>query len=209
MRAMFLATSRVAVDLLGQPEVAKAWDEPSALDQFSVRGLAGHLARAAGSAEAYLDREEPPAEHVIDAAQYYAAALGTVDITSDQHAAIRQRGEEAAAKGHGSLVRDFAAQVDRLAARLPQEPPGRRVRVFGDLVLLLDDYLLTRLIELCVHMDDVAVSVGLPPADLPPGAHEEAIACLVDVGRARHGDLAVLRALSRRERDTADALRVL
>ncbi|HZQ28032.1 MAG TPA: maleylpyruvate isomerase N-terminal domain-containing protein [Acidimicrobiales bacterium] len=209
MRAMFLATSRVALDLLGRPEVGKAWDEPSALAEFTVRGLAGHLTRAVGSVEAYLDRDEPPADQVIDAAHYYAAALATVDITSDQHAAIRQRGEEAAAGGHGRLVQGFAAQLDRMAVRLPREAPGRRVQVFGDLVLVLDDYLLTRLIELSVHMDDLAVSVGVPPPDLPPGAYEEAIACLVDVGRARHGDLAVLRALSRRERDGVDALRVL
>jgi hypothetical protein len=36
-----------------------------------------------------------------------------------------------------------------------------------------------------------------------------AVETLVEVARLRHGDTAVLRALSRRERDPADALRVL
>ncbi len=36
-----------------------------------------------------------------------------------------------------------------------------------------------------------------------------AIEALVDVARVRHGDLAVLRALTRRERDSSEALRVL
>jgi hypothetical protein len=209
VRATFIAAGRVALELLARPEVAKAWDEPSALTAFSVRGLAGHLTRAAGSVEAYLDREEPPALHLIDAAHYYAQAIGTGDPASDVHAAIRQRGEEAAADGHGPLVHAFGAQLDRLADRLSHEPVTRRVRVYGDLVLPLDDYLVTRLIEVAVHVDDLAVSVGVPTPDLPAGVFEEAIRCLVGVGRVRHGNLAVLRALSRRERDDADALRVL
>ena len=35
------------------------------------------------------------------------------------------------------------------------------------------------------------------------------ITTLVEVARLRHGDAAVVRALSRRERDTAEALRVI
>jgi hypothetical protein len=35
------------------------------------------------------------------------------------------------------------------------------------------------------------------------------IATLVEVARIRHGDAATIRALTRRERDTVDALRVL
>jgi hypothetical protein len=78
-----------------------------------------------------------------------------------------------------------------------------------DRVLTLDDYLVTRLIELLVHTDDLAVSVGLPSPDFPLAASRPAIAALVDVAILRHGDDAVLRALSRRERDAVDALRVL
>jgi hypothetical protein len=59
-----------------------------------------------------------------------------------------------------------------------------------------------------VHADDLAVSVGTDLPTLPPAALQIAISTLVDVARQRHGDLAVLRALSRRERDTLGALRV-
>jgi hypothetical protein len=37
---------------------------------------------------------------------------------------------------------------------------------------------------------------------------EIAFANLVEVARVRHGDLAVLRAFTRRERDSVDALRI-
>jgi hypothetical protein len=72
----------------------------------------------------------------------------------------------------------------------------------------LDDYLETRLVELVVHDDDLATSVDVP-TELPGEALELAIDHLVAVARFRHGDLAVVRALARRERDISEALRVI
>lgn len=204
----FLETGRVAADLLARPEVEAAWDSPSALPEFTVRGLAGHLLRATGSVSAYLDRPEPSGEPV-SAAEYYAQAVDEPDITSEIHRAIRQRGEDEAAGGFAS-VRDRSYELlETLRARLEAEPPGRKVRAYKDLVLTIDDYLVTRLIELVVHVDDLSVSVGVEAPPLPPDATKFAIDALVDVARQKHGDLAVLRALTRRERDEAGALRVL
>jgi hypothetical protein len=212
MRQTFLAAARLAADVLARPEVAAQWDGQSALAEFTVRGLAGHLVRAVGSTEAYLDRDEPPADHVIDAARYYRKAVGpsdVVDLASPLHQSIRQRGEDAAAAGHEALVADFAVMLDRMAQRLDAEPPGRRVRVYQDLVLSLDQYLVTRLIELLVHIDDLCVSVGVDTPGLPADAADAAVATLVGVARLNHGDLAVLRALTRRERSDDRVLRVL
>ncbi|HEV7888384.1 MAG TPA: hypothetical protein VGO92_12560, partial [Acidimicrobiales bacterium] len=104
---------------------------------------------------------------------------------------------------------DFAVMLDRMAQRLDAEPPGRRVRVYQDLVLSLDQYLVTRLIELLVHIDDLCVSVGVDTPGLPADAADAAVATLVGVARLNHGDLAVLRALTRRERSDDRVLRVL
>ena len=60
-----------------------------------------------------------------------------------------------------------------------------------------------------VHGDDLAVSLGVDPPLLPPAATGLVIATLVEVARIRHGDIAVVRALARRERDAVDALRVI
>ena len=73
---------------------------------------------------------------------------------------------------------------------------------------MLDEYLRTRLVELTVHIDDLAISVDVAPS-VPAEAYAAAMDVLVAVGRRRHGDLAVLRALTRRERDQVEALRVL
>ena len=75
--------------------------------------------------------------------------------------------------------------------------------------MLLDDYLITRLLEVVVHTDDLAVSLGIEPPDFPRPATAAVIDCLLEVARRRHGDIAVVRAFTRRERDRPEALRVL
>ena len=208
IRALFLQTSQAALGFIASEDVAARWESPSALPKFSLRGLVGHLYRATGSVEAYLERPEP-AGPPIDAARYYSRAVDVPDIDSDLHRAVRERGEEAAAEGHGSVVARWTELLERLEPRLREESPERRVEVFRGLILSLDDYLVTRIVELVVHIDDVACSVDLDPPQLPEAAFEVAIGCLVDVGRVRHGDRAVVRALARRERDDVQALRVL
>jgi mycothiol maleylpyruvate isomerase-like protein len=205
---LFLDTSRVAHALIARAEVSDAWAGPSALERWSVAGLAGHLFRGTGSVGAYLDRPEPD-EQPISAAAYYAAAVDSDDLDSELHQAIRARGEAEAAGGHAALVDKLGEQITALTVRLEAESPTRLVRVHKDLVLRLDDYLKTRLIELLVHIDDLAASVAIPTPDSPPGAATVAIETLVEVARYRHGDGDVLRALTRRERDVVQALRVL
>lgn len=192
IRSTFLEASRIARDLVAAPEVVEAWDQPSALADLSVRGLAGHLTRATTLVEACLDRGEPEGEP-ISPARYFNTALAdpSVDV------GVRQKGEETAAVGHIALLATLDATLARLATRLEAEPADRKVAVFLDMVLTVDDYLATRLVELAVHVDDLAVSVGLPTPAMPL---DTAVATLVEVARDRHGDLAVLRALSRRER---------
>jgi hypothetical protein len=216
---VFLEAVAAVMPLLEAPELAARWEEDSALERFSVRGLAGHLLRATTSVEAYLDRPEPGAGgECLSAVAYFAAAIYSdigdapytgPDLGSGLHTAIRSRGEEAAAAGPGALAEAWSAAAGRLAERLAAEPPDRRMRVFNDMVLALDDYLATRLVELCVHADDLAVSLGVPAPVLPEAATGLAIATLVGVARLRHGDAAVVRALARRERDAPSALRVI
>lgn len=209
IRRTFLDTAEVSRSVLASPQIAERWEEPSALAEFSIRGLAGHLFRGTGSVLAYLDREEPTETTPASAAVYYSLAVDESDIDSDLHRAVREKGEAEAAEGHARLLERFDEAFEELQARLEKEPTGRLVRVFKDIVLSLDDYLITRLVELTIHIDDLAVSVGLDTPALPPHATELSIQTLVDVARLRHGDIAVLRGLGRRERDPIEALRVL
>jgi hypothetical protein len=207
VREAYLAAARAAVDLLGRREVGDSWSSPSSLPEFDVAGLAGHLARAVLQVEWYLDAPEPDGP-VISAAEYYAAAAGGADPSSAVNVGIRARAAETASGGWARLYLDAGNAIDRLADRLATESPDRRVDATGR-VLVLDEYLKSRLIELCFHIDDLARSLSLPAPSLPAEAATHAIAALVGAARVRHGDLAVLHALGRRELDTVQALRVL
>lgn len=119
------------------------------------------------------------------------------------------RGEENASTGAVELLATYEEAVRDLERVLRTEPSDRLVRVFMDVVLLYDDYLPSRMCELLIHTDDLAVSLSVEPPAPPQAASDVAIEHLVEVARHVHGDRAVLIALSRRERDTVDALRVI
>jgi hypothetical protein len=70
----------------------------------------------------------------------------------------------------------------------------------GEWGLAVDDLLLTRVMELVVHADDLAVSLGIPTPAMPAEATDATIRLLARVAAWRHGPLAVVRALARRER---------
>jgi uncharacterized protein (TIGR03083 family) len=192
-------------ELLASPELAARWDEESALRDFTVRGLAGHLVRAGEVVLEYLAREEPH-EAPVQAPDYYVSVIARRSDDDDRE--VRSRGEANALGGPAGLSAKHARAVARLERALDEEPEGRVVRVFGGLVMRLDDYLATRLVEVLVHADDLAASLGLEPPPLERGAADVAIDHLVAVARRAHGDRAVLLALTRRERDAVQALRV-
>jgi uncharacterized protein (TIGR03083 family) len=207
-RPAFLDAAATAVRLLERHELARYWAGASVLPEFTVAGLAGHLFRGMSTVERYLDEPEP-SEAGISAASYFDTVIRSADIRDPANQAIRARGEEAAAGGPAALASDARATLARLTSRLAGEGPGRRVRVAGGLVLTLDEYLRTRVVELVVHAGDLAASLGVEPVPPQPATTAVAIDVLVGVARIRHGDMAVLWALARRERDTAEALRVL
>ncbi len=207
MRHVWFEMAAVARGLLAAPETAARWDAPSALAEFTVRGLAGHLARAVLLVEQYLDAPATTARP-IPAAAYFSTVLTTRDLADPFHVSVRQRGEEHAARGPGALVEAVDATLARLRTRLPAEPPDRVVAVAGGHAIRLDDYLVTRMVELTVHTDDLAVSVGVPTPDWPRAVSDAVVGHLVAAARHAHGDLAVIRAFARRERDAMDALRL-
>lgn len=206
-RLTFVAATGLARTLIASPEVGEAWDRPSALRKLTVSGLAGHTARTAFTVRDYLAAPAPVGTATVSAATYFGALLPLDDIDSEQNAAIRARGEQESAAGRDELVRRLDEACDQLTECLPTEPASRLLTVIAGRTILLDEYLATRLVELSLHIDDLCVSVGIATPAIP--GSDVAIRTLVDAARAVHGDIAVLRALGRRERDPAQVLRVL
>ena len=211
IRDVFFASCAAGREVLGARQVAEAWEQPSALEHLTVGALAGHLMRAVTSVDAYLDRPVSEGAQILDAVEYFTSIDGIVgdDLSRDLHISIRQRAEDASKPGHTGVVEQWDTTLERVRRRLGEVGPDHTVAALGGRGLLVDEYLVTRLVELLVHTDDLAVSVGLERPPFPSDAETIVIDCLVDVARRRHGAAAVITALTRTERDTIHALRVL
>jgi uncharacterized protein (TIGR03083 family) len=197
----FLSTARSAADLLREPAVAAAWSGPSALPGFSVGGLAGHLAYQILAVPQALGGPAPR-ERTISLLEHYGRVrwIGA-GIDDEINVRIRHGGEQAAAEGPAALAERVDSVVKELTDGLASAA-NRPVRIplWGPWSLLLDDMLTTRMMELAVHSDDLAVSVGIATPTLPQGAVDTVIDLLSRLAVRRHGPTAVLRALSRAER---------
>ncbi|MFI0452576.1 maleylpyruvate isomerase N-terminal domain-containing protein [Actinomadura sp. 6N118] len=201
IRNDYLAVAESAAALVGSAAVARAWDEPSALPRLSVGALANHLAGQISFVSLVLP--EPPTDlPAIPILDYYQR-VGWIGSGLDEPFNLRvQRGEEkAAADGPQALIARTRKALDGLRDTLPDAPPRAvHLPVWGDWSLSLDDFVTSRLMELVVHTDDLAVSVGLPTPPLPPGAVDTVVVLLARLAVGRHGHVDVIRALSRAER---------
>ncbi|TDP91032.1 maleylpyruvate isomerase N-terminal domain-containing protein [Labedaea rhizosphaerae] len=193
----YLAAARAAVRLVRDPAVAKAWDEMSALAEFRVSGLVGHLSNQVVSIPDALTAPAPT-EPLVPVLYGQVEWIGA-DLDADINVMIRE-GSERLAEGGADAVAD---RMDAAIAELPA--------LFGDLdrpvktrwmrsAVTVSDLLLTRLMELAVHSDDLAVSVSVETPELPLSATEAVVDLLSRLAIMRHGPVAVLRGLSRAER---------
>ncbi|WP_371650185.1 MULTISPECIES: maleylpyruvate isomerase N-terminal domain-containing protein [unclassified Streptomyces] len=201
LRHDFLALAGSVPDLLRDPAVAAAWPGPSALAEFSVGGLAGHLAYQVLSIPPALAAPVPPEPTVPLLGHYERVEWIGAGLDDEINVRIRQGGESTAADGPEALADRVDAAVTELADTLASaENRPVRIPLWGPWSLLLDDFLTTRMMEIAVHGDDLAVSAGIAPPRLAPSAVETVVDLLSRLAVRRHGQAAVLRALSRAER---------
>jgi mycothiol maleylpyruvate isomerase-like protein len=202
----YLEAARSAADLVARPEVAESWHRPSALAGMSVGALAAHLASELllvhdawrDSARWSDDEPIPLLEHYRRSSWVTAAPDDEVNVT------IRESAEQDATQGHeqlGAAVRSALGDLESL----PQAPdlPAAVRMTWWQWSLSFDDFLVTRMMEITVHSDDLAVSLDLEPPELSGAVLEPVLSLLVGVATLRHGQAAVVRALSRAERAPA------
>lgn len=209
-REIYLSAAAAAVAIVTDDATAACWSGDSVLPGMSVGVLASHLARSVLQVGWFLDGDITGEAPAVPASTYYARLSGTSDRDSALNTGVESRGAETAQRGPVRVASEAQSALTALQVRLPAEPADRRVAVAhrpGE-ELLLDEYLRTRLVEIAVHIEDLALSVG-SDARAPGAAVSMAAELLIDAARERHGDAAVVRALTRRERDEVDALRVV
>ncbi|MCZ7375320.1 maleylpyruvate isomerase N-terminal domain-containing protein [Micromonospora sp. WMMC250] len=199
IRPAFLDAAATGLALLRNPILAERWSSPSALRDFSTGGLARHLANQVTHTVTFL--AAPPGESAISVLEHFTGnAWVTSGVDGAGNIDIRRRSEQTAAVTN---PRELADTVDTaltdLDATVTAQPSDRIVDL-GDWGLKVDDFLLTRVMELVVHTDDLAVSLGLPTPPMPQTATEATIQLLSSLAAWRHGSLNVIRALARQER---------
>lgn len=197
----FLDAAGLALDLVGTETVRQRWEQPSALPRMTIGMLACHLGRQVVRAREILPVpavDEPlpePAEHYRRAAWVSARSL-------DDPAMDRGTDERDAAAGFSALVDRCRAAYEQVRRLL--EPGGGAAEIvtipWQGWSLTRDDFLLTRLVEIVVHTDDLAHSLGEPAPRFPDAAYRPVLHLLADLAAERHGQSALIGALARAER---------
>ena len=147
-------------------------------------------------------RIQPPPPHapVVSLAELYERTdWFAAAVDAEENTSIRDDFNEMAAGGQ----EDSVAILEQALADLPDAiaAAGDTTYVpWQDCSLATDDFLVVRLMEVVVHADDLAASVGLPTPAFDDDVLHPALALLAMLGARRHGQDAAVRALSREER---------
>ncbi len=187
-------------DLVGSREVGDAWDRESALRGMTVGGLARHLVSQPECAVDFLAATCPSDAQVLSLVGHYERAdwlLAPVDALANT--SIRDDFNEMAFSGQTDAVETLARSRARLPAAIAGAGPTTYVP-WQDCALPTDDFLVVRLMEIVVHADDLACSVGLSTPSFDTEVAEPVLALLAALAARRRDQVAVLRALSRAER---------
>jgi len=202
---LFPEVAGVAADLVRHPEVARRWGDESACAGMSVGGLANHLAGQAGSAVRLFTAPPRDAEPIPVLEHYRRAAWVHTGLDAEVNVGIRTSADDEASGGPAALEARVTTDLAALPAVLAPVLDGRRN---PDTVLIpwqgwslsSADFLLTRTMEVLVHSDDLAASIGVDTPLFPDEAASAVLGLLASVAAERHGQAPVLRALSRPQR---------
>jgi hypothetical protein len=202
----YLEAARSAAALLARPEVAEAWDRPSALQGMTVGALAVHLASEVLLVQgAWRDHDRWSDDEPVPLLEHYhRSAWVTAGPDDESNVAVRESAARDAAPGHAAMMADVETALADLEGLREGPPQPAAVRMtWWQWSLAWEDFLVTRMMEITVHSDDLAVSVDIDPPALPGAVLEPVLSLLVGVATLRHGQAAVVRALSRAERAPA------
>ena len=202
-RTAFLQTVDVSLALASTPEVAQAWERESACTGMTVGGLAHHLLGQAVNTARFLATAPVEQQPIALLAHYEQASW--VKASRDGRTDPEQTDADnaAAQAGRDAVLAEARAAVEALPELLarPRHPDTVHITWQG-WSLATDDFLTTRMMEMLVHGDDLAASVGLETPAYPDVAAAAVVGLLGGVALRRHGATAMVRALSRPQRAT-------
>ena len=200
-RGALLRAAQVVEPLLVSTQVRGAWLRESALPGFTVGGVARHLVSQFADAVEFLRiQPSPPHAPVVSLAELYERTdWFAAQVDAEANTSIRDDFNQMASGGQ----RESVAILEQAMTDLPEAVAAAGDTTYvpwQDCSLATDDFLVVRLMEVVVHADDLAVSIGLPTPELDDEVLHPALALLAMLSAMRHGQDAAVRALSREER---------
>jgi len=199
--AAFLAAVDLTWELASTAPVRDAWSQESSCSGMTVGGLTHHLLNQAGNTARGLQADPRPDEPIPLLAHYESAAWVRADLDDEVNVGIREGDNERALAGPDAVLAAAREDIDALPDLLtrPRDPDTIFIPWQG-WALTTEDFLTTRMMEMVVHGDDLASSVGLEAPTYPEGVITPVLGLLTGVAVRRHGQAAVVRALSRPQR---------
>lgn len=199
----FLRAAESVSALLDRPGVPARWEEPSALSGMTVGALASHLGAQVVLATRVLSAPLPPGAELLGVIEHYERVKWRgASLDNETNTAIRSGAQMEAAGGPETLVGLVHDAVDAFPAAWADRAAQVHLPWAG-WCLRPGDFLLTRLVEVAVHHDDLATSLDLAPIELDAAVIGPVVNLLTELARREHGGVPVLRALTRRERAPA------
>jgi hypothetical protein len=188
------------VGLVSTTEVANSWDGESALAGMTVGGLTRHLVSQPECAVEFLQMALPAGTETLSLMDYYARVDWLhAAVDAPENTSIRDDFNELSAPGQADSVDILQRARADLPAALAAAGPATYVP-WQDCALHLDDFLACRLLEIVVHADDLAASVGHQTPQFDNDVLDPVLALLATLSKRRRGQDAVVRALARTER---------
>lgn len=207
---LFVQTAETACRLATDPAVAARWTQESTCAGMTVGGLAHHLTDQVRTTVGFLaiTSAEVPAElPLVTLPDFYRLASWVWSGPDDpSHVGLREAADADAAAGPEALAAALETDLAGLRAALSdvdRRTPDTVFVPWEGVWLPTADWLLSREVELVVHADDLAASVGVPTPDFPAPVVEDVLAAMTALAVERHGQSAVVRAIARPQRAPA------
>jgi hypothetical protein len=176
--AALAASLEVFARLVEDPQVSHTWSTASNLDGYTAGGIAGHVLSLIEGLQGRLEAGAVEVRPISQADWYRSALAGGA-----RHDALIAVGEALAEDGPAALAARLRSAADALVHALRHAPrdqlvplasiPGAGVR--------LDEFVMTRFVEITVHADDIATVVGLPSPTFRALAWELGAQVMADV----------------------------
>jgi hypothetical protein len=175
---------------------------------MTVGEVAGHLSHSGVFAvEEALTKSSIPAGTPLSAARLLSRA--PLEADDPKHDGVRAVAASQSERGQEDLVVRLHRCIDQVEPLLVQRDDDSIVSFpwGAGVPMTMREFLRSRVVELAVHLDDLAVSVGIDDLTLSPTAVILACEVGVAIDVERYSSTEVLRALFRRQRGSLDSLR--